>query len=259
MPRGRRAVHLDPQGPADIVVTLRSRVEQLASPRRPESDSARIVIDMPTSASSAARSRTLGDLVASGEVRVGRGARLDLNRLHPDGAVPVFRCEDLLGRRPRPAAGLGAMEVVTECPRAERTEKGDVVFCTTPRPAAVVDHEGGAIVAAPARRLTAVADSVVPQVLAAAMNLMPSTAREWRTWHVPVMSDTSAAGLAAALDILEADRRATTDRLGQLDELAADLLARAAPHGVVVRVAALSESQNVIESVTSEGSESGAW
>ena len=59
-------------------------------------------------------------------------------------------------------------------PAARFTEPGDVVFCTTPRVAAWVDHEGGSVVPAPPRIVRAIS-SATPT--AAMPPLLPDSPR----------------------------------------------------------------------------------
>ncbi|ANS80268.1 hypothetical protein SGUI_2872 [Serinicoccus hydrothermalis] len=81
-----------------------------------------------------------------------------------------------------------------------RTEPGDVVFVTSPRPRAMVDRDGMSVVAYPARVLrSAPGSGLVPDVLADVVNALPDTARQWRGWLLPQVDPSAADDLGAVL------------------------------------------------------------
>jgi len=69
---------------------------------------------------------------------------------------------------------------------ARRTEPFDIVVTTTPRPSAVVDDNGGALVRCPSFiiRLGERA-GIGPNAFAESINQLPDRAAEWRAWPVP--------------------------------------------------------------------------
>src|SRR5699024_10586615 len=82
--------------------------------------------------------------------------------------------------------GIDAVDLEAAWPRSRRTEPGDVIFCTSPRPAAIIDHDGMSVVAYPARILRCQPDSgLVPEVVARAINDLPARSPRWRAWSLP--------------------------------------------------------------------------
>ncbi len=123
--------------------------------------------------------RSLGDLTDHGLV-VKRGSRIDMDGGDPNGTVEVWSGGGPTGVRYDP--------IVAErhYPRAVRTEPGDVVFDTKPRPRATVEARGGALVASPARILRLADHTPMrPYTLAAAINLPPEGLGDWQAWPVP--------------------------------------------------------------------------
>jgi len=108
-------------------------------------------------------------------------------------------------------------------PAAEFTEPGDVVFCTAPRPAALVDADGGAVVTFPARVLRSRTARLLPRVLAADVNAQPATARSWRGWTVRAVPDDQVEALTGMLDDLARHHAALAEQLDALDQLIAAL------------------------------------
>ncbi|TFB75864.1 hypothetical protein E3O06_04285 [Cryobacterium glaciale] len=111
-------------------------------------------------------------------------------------------------------------------PSGRVTEPGDVVFCTSPKPAALVDTEGTSVVLFPARILRidrADPNGLLAEVLAADIAALPPGHRRWRAWKARQVALTQRAALADALTSLRWEQKQTRDRLGQLDELT-DLL-----------------------------------
>ena len=115
------------------------------------------------------------------------------------------------------------------------TEPGDVVFATSPRPAAVVDTEGTSVVLFPARILRieqADPNGLLDAVLAADIQSMPPGHRRWRAWPVRQVALNQRAALADALTSLRWEQKQALDRLGQLDELT-DLLMAGVTAGTI--------------------------
>ncbi|WP_068260421.1 hypothetical protein [Janibacter limosus] len=123
-----------------------------------------------------------------------------------------------------PRRGLDPLELEQSWPRARRTEPGDVIFCASPRPAAVVDHEGFSVVAFPARLLRCSPDrGMVPEAVARAINDLPSHSPRWRNWRVPQVPVDQAAILGTVLRQLGSDEIRTRERLSRLSSLAKEL------------------------------------
>lgn len=244
--------HLQPSA-AERVVTIRQAFARLAGDIH-DCQVARVRVD--PSETSSSPPTLLGELVDRGVMRVHRGTRIDIDGLRADGAVSVFTTDDVLAHRYPPAMGLGALEFVTDHPRAQRTEPGDVVFVSAPAPAAVVDRDGGNAVCSPARILRVPATSGLSvHGLVAVINGPRVRGRDWRAWPVPVPDPAAAPGLDEALRLLEEERAWHARRASDLARLAAEL-AGAAGH-VQASVTVLSESHKVTENVTISSLERG--
>ena len=103
------------------------------------------------------------------------------------------------------------------------TEPGDVVFCTSPRVAAIVDRHGGSVVVSPARVLRVdrhKPHGLLPHVIAADINRGSQQAKQWGVGP-PRRAPRQSAPLRETLKAIDAERMAALDRVSQLDELAA--------------------------------------
>ncbi|TFD61202.1 hypothetical protein E3T43_01010 [Cryobacterium sp. Hh7] len=124
------------------------------------------------------------------------------------------------------------------------TEPGDVVFATSPRPAAVVDTEGTSVVLFPARILRieqADPNGLLDAVLAADIQAMPPGHRRWRAWPVRQVALNQRQALADALTSLRWEQKQALDRLGQLDELTDLLMAGVTAGTITIASEALSK------------------
>ncbi|WP_316668914.1 hypothetical protein [uncultured Propionibacterium sp.] len=134
------------------------------------------------------------------------------------GELKRWRAADVAAGTP---SRVDRLAVTRAVPDHELTRPGDVVFTVRPRPAAVVDRSGGAIVAFPARVLRVVDENrLSASSLAAAINARGREDRAWRGWLVPVRA-VGAGDPEGFLTHLEGWR----DRIGQwgaqVDELRA--------------------------------------
>lgn len=130
------------------------------------------------------RQRSLGELKASGQLKVLRGNRIDVQRADPAGTVSVLAADDTTDD-----LRLDPFDAARIYPRATRTEPGDVIFTDGRRPRARVDVSGGALVAAPSRVLRlGPGVPVGPRALAAIVNESAQAPSEWPTWSVPDLS-----------------------------------------------------------------------
>ncbi|WP_233197667.1 hypothetical protein [Cryobacterium sp. Y57] len=115
------------------------------------------------------------------------------------------------------------------------TEPGDVVFCTSPRPAAMVDAEGTSVVLFPARILRieqADPNGLLDAVLAADIAALPPGHRRWRAWPVRQVALKQLVALGDALTSLRWEQKRARERLGQLDQLT-DLLMAGVTAGTI--------------------------
>jgi hypothetical protein len=153
--------------------------------------------DIPVAQSSAQPRvpHSLGELVEAGAIKVLRGARISAEHLDPDGTIAVLSAD--------PSAQLSRIDALVAADHyahAVRTEPGDVVFITSPKPRALVDEDGGSRVASPSRilRIDSMRAGIGPRALAAAINQM-ATSSEWRTWVVPEIPNAELQQLEDAL------------------------------------------------------------
>ncbi|MPZ67196.1 MAG: hypothetical protein GEU83_17385 [Pseudonocardiaceae bacterium] len=164
---------------------------------------------------------TLGQAISTGHLRLLAGNRLDTAAL-PAGPVHIIGAEELTGAVRPGSRGVDRLAFETAQPSGRYTEPGDIVFCTAPRPAALVDVEGGSIAVAPARVLRIDATSpggLLPEVLAADINAEPAVARGWRGWPARPVPATERDAVSAALSAVARQRTDARERLALLDEL----------------------------------------
>ena len=167
--------------------------------------------------------RAIGDLIADRHLRVLPGNRIrpaDI-RVGVEG-VQVLGVEELTGVSPTGSRTVDRLHLAAGYDAVRLTEPGDVVFCTAPRPAAVVDREGASVVPSPARVLRVDhthPGGLIADVLAADICAAPATARQWRRWPVRLVPDAQRVSATAALQRLRAAAEATRSHLAALDTL----------------------------------------
>lgn len=171
--------------------------------------------------------RTLADAVASRHCRIVPGNRLDPTDLqHNTGGRVVFGPSELLGERRIGERRIDLLTFAGGYPSGRFTEPGDVVFCTSPRVAARVDHDGGSVVVAPAKvlRITPTGDeTLLPDVIAANIATQASPSKDWRRWPIRDIPRGQREHLAAALAEIERERAEALERVARLDALATAL------------------------------------
>jgi hypothetical protein len=215
VPRGVRALHLLGRSPAERAVQIDDLRDALNAPLptfavtpRPRADDVGEAV------------LTLAELMGRRIATVKPGARLNRSLARP--GEPVRLVDPLLGDT---SLGFDPLELERENSRALRTEPNDVVFTSTPRPAATVDVRGGSVVAYPARVLRlSVAAPVGPRLLAHTINRQPKTAREWRNWAVPVVPTNEQEHLEDALVTIARTREQLGERLSAAARLADALI-----------------------------------
>ncbi|WP_026552195.1 hypothetical protein [Arthrobacter sp. H20] len=222
LPRNRTAQ------PADAVLAIEKLLSSLELPETARS------LDVPVSPTPNPESpveRVLGDLADAGAVAYLPGNRIevpDLLEREPGapGTIRVFTVGSLL--EAGPPATMDRFRFATQYPAGRLTEPGDVVFCTGPKPCAIVDCEGAAAVAYPARILRVVdggqpgrgQPGLVARLLAEDINSQPPTARRWRLWTVRAVDVDQRDLLSRTLDAVEQERLAALERVNQLTQLA---------------------------------------
>ncbi|MBG6190200.1 hypothetical protein IWX64_001136 [Arthrobacter sp. CAN_A212] len=214
--------------PADAVLAIE---QLLSSLELPETARSLDVSVSPTPNPESPVERVLGDLAAAGVVAYLPGNRIevaDLLEREPaaPGTIRVFTVGSLLDAGP--LATMDRFRFATQYPAGRLTEPGDVVFCTGPKPWAIVDCEGAAAVAYPARILRIVdggqpgrgQPGLVARLLAEDINSQASTARRWRSWTVRAVDVDQRDLLSRTLDAVEQERLAALERVNQLTQLA---------------------------------------
>ena len=177
------------------------------------------------------RVATLDKRITARHLRYLPGNRLDLDLIDNapagSGRIAVLGVEELTGDRPLGRRSIDRSRFVTELPSGRFTQPGDVVFCTSPRPQAIVDHDGLSVVLYPARILRIRPDGddkLLPDVLAADINARAASDSSWRSWPSRGVDPHQRAALSRTIDALRTDREATRRRLAQLDQLESTLI-----------------------------------
>jgi hypothetical protein len=186
----------------------------------------------------------LGHLIEAGDVRLVQGNRLDPADVTGDTGARVHTTETLTGVSPAGSVLIDRLRLAAEYPRSRYTQPGDVVFCTAPRPAAVIDREGFSIVAAPARVLRLAPNAqpgLLPEVLAQAIS-QASGSGGWRLWPVPLIPAAQIDAVRSALAAVAEAREAAAARVTTLDALAAGLV-RGVASGSVTLVGPVDPAQ----------------
>jgi hypothetical protein len=168
--------------------------------------------------------------ITAGHLRYFPGARL---AAHETSSVPGAR---VLGV-PELTSGtslrhIDRLQFAADHPNARLTEPGDIVFCTSPRNAAMVDVDGSSVVEYPARILRinpADAGGLVAEVIGCDVQSAPPL-QSWRRWALRRVPPGQATLIAEALGTLREERTAAETRLAQLDR-ATDLITSAVTSG----------------------------
>lgn len=167
------------------------------------------------------------------QISIDAAIREGLLRLLPGSRIPhtpsatsgvrIIDPHDVQGAA-QPPRLVDPLDLEELAPRARRTEAGDLVFCVSPRPAAIVDKDGLSVVASPARVLRCAPGSgLVPEAVAQAINALPPRSPRWRAWRIPRVPVTQADTLAAVLRAVAAEEARTRDRGDRLALLAHEL------------------------------------
>lgn len=163
------------------------------------------------------------ELITAGNLRYINGNRLDRSGLNPEEGKRVIGRPELLDPHNVEHRFMTLLDFTAKCPSGQLSEPGDVIFCTSPRPAALVDAEGGAVVVFPARILR-IDDGdpggLLPDVVAADINSLPAADKAWRNWRLRRTPDAQRQALMRALTGLQHERAKARRRLQQLEELA---------------------------------------
>ena len=167
---------------------------------------------------------TVAAALRAGSLRAIAGNRVDPTDLQATSGASVIGPAELIGASPLGERQVDRLTFAASYDAGRYTEPGDVVFCTSPRIAAVVDESGGSIVVAPARVLRVdrlKPHGLLPHVIAADINRLAPGAKQLRVWRLRRAPAEQSAPLRETLKAIDAERVAALDRVSQLDELAA--------------------------------------
>ena len=170
---------------------------------------------------------TIEQLLHRKHLRFIPGNRLDGENYSTTG-LRIIGPTELLNPETAGARRIASIRFVTDYPTGRLTEPGDVVFCTSPRPAAVVDTEGTSVVVFPARILrinAASPNGLLNEIIAADINTQLPGNRRWRLWQLRRVRPAEGPALAQAIAAIRSQQAITRGRLAELDELAALLMA----------------------------------
>lgn len=207
---------------AEIVVRVRQLGESLSATMEPLAAPSLSVSEAPPSGFRSPS--TLGAAVSAGLAQIFPGHRIqtaDIGRENV-GCTRIIGVDELTGVVAPGVRTISRLVFAAGYPAGRYTEPGDVVFCSAPRPAALVDEDGGSVVAYPARiaRVGARAP-MLPHVLAADIHAAPATAKSFRAWTIRQMPDDQRADLDRALADLRNYRSGLASRLDDLDTMTA--------------------------------------
>ncbi|KQQ98293.1 hypothetical protein ASF74_14175 [Arthrobacter sp. Leaf145] len=197
------------------------RVEELARLLQSSDSSALRVL--PTGTNMTTQAATVQELVSAGALKHIKGNRVaeaDLNRQKGTRALGPA---ELLDPHNAPHRYIGLLDLAANYPASQLTQPGDVVFCTSPRPAAMVDTHGGSVVLFPAKILRVKAvdpGGLSPFVVASDINSLSPTDKDWRRWRLRRVPEAQLRKLGDTLARLQHEQQQARERLGQLHEVA---------------------------------------
>ncbi|MEC5179483.1 hypothetical protein [Arthrobacter sp. CG_A4] len=170
-----------------------------------------------------AQPASVQELMTAGTLSYRKGNRLADAHLTAASGTRVIGPADLLQPDTAPSRYISLLEFAASNPGGRLTEPGDVVFCTSPRPAAMVDADGGCAVVFPARVLRIEAGDpggLLPDVVAADINALSGRDKDWRHWQLRRVPDAQRKKLAETLSRLQHGQHLARERLKRLEELA---------------------------------------
>ncbi|WP_160669275.1 hypothetical protein [Pseudarthrobacter sp. ATCC 49987] len=205
---------------AGAAVRVEELVRMLQAGRTEQSAAVAV---LPGDPNTKARPVSVQELIAAGNLRYIKGNRLEASDLTPSGGTRVLGPAELLDPNGTQRRHISLLDFAASNPSGRLTESGDVVFCTSPRPAALVDVEGGSAVVFPARVLRIDAGDpggLLPDVVAADINRLPAADKSWRQWRLRRIPDAQRRNLAESLTLLQHQQQEARERLERLEELA---------------------------------------
>jgi hypothetical protein len=225
----RTATRPPPRGGAALAV----RIDQLVGSLSSESNNAGLVplAVEPATPTGGATMSSVEQLIAAGHLRYIPGNRLDPNDIDDGTAdaagIRIIGPAEVLGEQALGRRRIDRLRFAAEYPAGRVTEPGDVVFCTTPRPTAIVDTEGTSVVAYPARILRVNQSDpggLLAEVVAVDVLSLASTHKQWRRWLLRQTGPRQRAALSDALASIRLQQERARERLARLDELTSLLM-----------------------------------
>jgi hypothetical protein len=222
-PAGRpstNAAERQPKDVADVLVRLEEVVRNLEA-AKPLGE-LRVAASLTEQATNLPPG-TVKDFLVAGQLSYVKGNRLEEDDFATDGGLRVFGPAELVEPHTAPSRHISLLQFAARYPSGRLTEPGDVVFCTSPRPVATVDADGGAVVVFPARVLRIDAGDpggLVPDVVAADINQLNVADKTWRNWRLRRAPEAQRRSLATALEALQHEQAQARQRLERLEELA---------------------------------------
>ena len=183
----------------------------------------RLLDVQPVATLSSPASASVTELMGSGHLKYVKGIRVEEQHINPTAGSRILGREELLDPHAAPPRFITLLDFAANYPAGRLTEPGDVVFCTSPRPAAFVDTEGGAIVVFPARILRidqGDPGGLLPAVVARDIHSLNPADKSWRNWQLRRTGDAQRQPLGIALHRLQHEQAQARERLKQLEELA---------------------------------------
>jgi hypothetical protein len=155
--------------------------------------------------------------------------------------IRVIGPAEIRGELPLGFRSIDRLLFATDYPAGRITEPGDVIFCTSPNPRAIVDTDGTSVVTFPARILRLGPGSggvrdlkteglgvLIAEIVAADINALPPQHKRWRSWMLREVNATERVALLQALTSVRSLRDAAAVRMTRLDELTTLLMAGSA-------------------------------
>jgi len=225
----REAVRKSPRRGAAVAVRIDELVTSLSS-ESPLAALDRLSVESAVSRGTTTMS-SVEKLISAGHLRYISGNRIapdDIDEGEADASgIRIIGSAEVLGEHQLGHRRIDRLGFAAEYPAGRVTEPGDVVFCTTPRPVAIVDTEGTSIVAYPARILRinpSDPNGLVPEVIASDVNSLTSTHKQWKSWLLRQTGQRQRAALSDALASIRLQQQRARERFAQLDELSSLLI-----------------------------------
>ncbi|MCO4261940.1 hypothetical protein NG697_03160 [Pseudarthrobacter sp. MDT3-26] len=161
-------------------------------------------------------------LLSAGTLKYVRGIRVEATDLNRQAGSRILGREEVTDPGKAKPRFIALLDFAAKYPNGRLTEPGDVVFCTSPRPAAMVDAEGGAVVVFPARILRidrGDPGGLVPDVVAADISCRPAADKSWRNWRLRRTPEVQRRPLTNTLATLQHEQAEARQRLKRLEEL----------------------------------------